>query len=116
MLSGCPSPAEHELYCIFSFNCVISLQKVPGKGHTMSMAFAAPEILYTFNISDLLNYSQCSEFLLQETLPSNNCSTQPKLLTLWIVHIIIDIDGNKTTTNFVTAVRFLHSKSGPFYF
>lgn len=52
MLSGHPSPPDHELYYIFSFNCVISL---PGKGHTVPIAFAAPEILYTFNISDLLN-------------------------------------------------------------
>lgn len=46
----------HELYYIFSFNCVITLQKVPGTGHTVPhMAFAAPEILYTFRFSDLLN-------------------------------------------------------------
>lgn len=41
---------------------------------------------------------------------------EPKLLPPWMIHIVVDIGGNKTTTSFLTTKRFLHSENAPFYF
>lgn len=53
MLSGHPSLPEYELYYKFSFNCVISLQKVPGKGHTVPTWPLQPQKFYTPSISHI---------------------------------------------------------------